>query len=339
MTKPPSLFQEVVDFDKKKRQLFLFERYYEGYSRFFQTELMSVHVQNIQDNQGNPEWMTSVYRKLSMDMFEYWQLRYTGGEPIEVLRKEFDQVLAVFEKKAEAERLFEHQEGWPAFELDQIDDYVQYVALLSISILLRREELIPRIHALIADSELDKEDALIEELLSRYLPDRPYLDEWFHEEPYRYLLDATAGDTPEEKLADLKTYLKKWYVGMKGVGWYNAHKEMTDEGGGGYFGYWAWEAGAIAYLHDIDDSTVESMYYPKDLVAFARSMPKSSLIESAELKQTDQLRCEAGLPCPKSGAWSSPAYTEGTRRFQQGEVMPHIEGNPWGATIWHFVGE
>jgi hypothetical protein len=204
-----------------------------------------------------------------------------------------------------------------------------------LAILLHQVDLLPRLQKLIAGSAFDKDDALIEELLTRYLPNRPYLDTFYHEEPYEPLLDATAGESRGEKLVDLNTYLKIWYPGMKSTGWHNAHKGMTDEGMGGYFGYWAWEAGAVAYLHDIDDSTINSIYYPKDLVAYARSIsPPPSDADSDQTVPT--LRCEAGQPCPRSGFWTSPTVANTRLQFRQGEVMPAIEGNSWGQTIWYF---
>ena len=33
---------------------------------------------------------------------------------------------------------------------------------------------------------------------------------------------------------------------------------------------WAWETGAIAFLHGLDDSTINSMYYPKDRIRKAK---------------------------------------------------------------------
>lgn len=339
MRQPPSLIKQPSDFEKKKRQPFLFEAYYLNFiDGFYRDTLPNLHQWNIQVSKGDSASMADSYRLLASDLFELWSLKFTAGEPPDKLREEFAQVVDFYEKKAQQERIVESDPVYPAFDLPYLDDYVRYVALLSIAVLLHREDLIPRIHALIAGSEFDKDEALVEELLTRYLPDRPYLDTFYHDEPYEPLLDATAGDTPDEKLADLKTYLKKWYGGMKGTGWYNAHKGMTDEGGG-YFGYWAWEAGAIAYLHNIDDSTIDSVYYPKDLVAFARSVPAPPSSTPQESQQAKRLRCEAGQPCPKSGSWSSPAHPQGNRHFQQGEVMPHIEGNSWGATIWYYAGE
>ena len=39
-----------------------------------------------------------------------------------------------------------------------------------------------------------------------------------------------------------------------------------------FVGYWCFEAAAVAYLKNIDDSTLHRfIYYPKDMIAYARS--------------------------------------------------------------------
>ncbi len=38
--------------------------------------------------------------------------------------------------------------------------------------------------------------------------------------------------------------------------------------------HWALEAGAVAFLYGIDDSKIDHMVYPKDLVEYARSQAK-----------------------------------------------------------------
>jgi Immunity protein 72 len=53
------------------------------------------------------------------------------------------------------------------------------------------------------------------------------------------------------------------------------------------------------------------------------------------VKPTEQLRCEAGQPCPREGLWFSPAIMNSERRFQQGEVMPSLGGD-YGLTIWQW---
>lgn len=339
MTDRPTLFHEESNFKSRRRQNLIFETYYNNHLAWFK----NIRTPNIEAsfsaNAGDKSGLAECHGGYGDILYELLSLRYTAGEPIDSLKNILALSVEQFEKQAELLRQESGDSRWPVFSLTHIDDYVRFIGLLSIAVVLRQENLIPRIHNLIAGSGFDREDALVEELLSHYLPSRPYLDEWYHDEPYRWLLDATAGDTKEEKLADLKKYLVKWYGGMKGTGWYDAHKGMTDEGMGGYDGYWAWEAGAIAFLHGIDDSTIDSMYYPKDLVAYARSFgPPPSEAEGIEAAQ-QRLRCEAGNACPKSGYWLSPAYQQGDKYFKQGEVMPHIEGNQWGATIWQFVRE
>ncbi|TXG99699.1 MAG: DUF1911 domain-containing protein [Rhodocyclaceae bacterium] len=339
MSDRPSLFREPSNFGARKRQKLLFETYYINFLSWLDNLATPKIIESFTVNAENDAGLAQCHSGYGDTLFDLFKLKYTAGEPIESLKPLLQESVSQYEAQAEIERKIENEPEWPAFSLTSLDQYVRFVGLLSVAILLREQNLIPRIYSLIAGSGFDRQDALIEELLSHYLPERPYLDEWYHDEPYRWLLDSTAGDTQEEKLADLKKYLVKWYGGMKGTGWYDAHKGMTDEGMGGYDGYWAWEAGAIAFLHGIDDSTIDSMYYPKDLVAYARSFgPPPSEAEGIEAAQ-QRLRCEAGNACPKSGYWVSPAYQQGDKYFKQGEVMPHIEGNQWGATIWQFVRE
>ncbi|UWE16386.1 PoNi-like cognate immunity protein [Herbaspirillum huttiense] len=334
MKKPPSLLPPSTDFDRRKRQPLLFESYYTSCSHFYANQLTQVHEENILNNQGNPSWMAEVYASYAFDAFNAWQLRYTGGEDIAVLRAEFERVVCLHELEATYLREAEADAFFPAFDLPDLDDYVRYVALLSIAILLQQPELVVRLHALIRDSEFDRSEALVEELLGRYLPDRPYLDAAYHDHPYDLLLNATAGDSPGEKLDDLMEYLREWYRAMAPVGWYDGHRGLTDEGTG-YHGYWSWEAGAIAYLHDIDDSAITSMYYPKDLVAYARSVAPPPP-EGTAAAMTGRLRCEAGHVCPHSGWWSTPALGHELRSFRQGALMPEIDSNSWGLTIWYF---
>lgn len=89
------------------------------------------------------------------------------------------------------------------------------------------------------------------------------------------------------------------------------------------------------YLHDIDDSAITSMYYPKDLVAYARSVAPPPP-EGTAAAMTGRLRCEAGHVCPHSGWWSTPALGHELRSFRQGALMPEIDSNSWGLTIWYF---
>lgn len=64
----------------------------------------------------------------------------------------------------------------------------------------------------------------------------------------------------------LKKYLEtQWYENHKDCGWYDTHKSSQNL----YYGYWSFEAGAIAKILQIpdDDLRIEA-YYPYDLVHF-----------------------------------------------------------------------
>lgn len=64
----------------------------------------------------------------------------------------------------------------------------------------------------------------------------------------------------------LKKYLEnQWYELHNECAWYNSH----DSKQGAYYGYWAYEAGAIAKILQLEDKELrEQQYYPYDLVHF-----------------------------------------------------------------------
>ncbi len=152
--------------------------------------------------------------------------------------------------------------------------------------------------------------------------------------PYENLFYALTEESAEKQLQELDLFLKHWYKDLEGVGWHDTHK--TDEDGnpgGGYYGYWSFEAGAAVLLLGIeDDSSLHKyLYYPKDMVAWARA--HASLGTSAGQQQS-MSSVPGGQPCPQSGWWHTPARTNSRRYFKAGEVMPVIEGSAYGETFW-----
>ena len=67
---------------------------------------------------------------------------------------------------------------------------------------------------------------------------------------------------------------KYWYVGHKNMGWYDIHKAKEKL----YYGYWSFEAGAIAKILNLDDSNLKDVqYYPYDLVHYKSNSMSSGL--------------------------------------------------------------
>lgn len=84
--------------------------------------------------------------------------------------------------------------------------------------------------------------------------------------PHDKLTDIVADK--ENCVDKLKEYLEKyWYVGHKDMVWYDIHKAKEKL----YYGYWSFEAGAIAKILNLDDSSLKDVpYYPYDLVHYKK---------------------------------------------------------------------
>jgi len=245
-------------------------------------------------------------------------------------------VVAAFEDYVEESSKEPDASYIPAMRLNElIDAYVDYLNLLSVAVLLHREDLIPRIYALIEGSAFDEGDAVIEELLKFFLPDRPALDYWIWDQPYRKLLDVIDEEDEAQHAKLMKKYVGGWYKSMKGkAAFWEAHKRIENSLSP-YHGYWAVCAGAITYLYGIDDTCYRNeIVYPKNLVDYARSIPRNPGIDS---KGELILRVIGGDRCVKEGVWFTPAQQNSARHFSFGEIMPVVESAEYGTTIWQWL--
>jgi hypothetical protein len=110
-------------------------------------------------------------------------------------------------------------------------------------------------------------DGMLERLLSYYVPNRDIsLTECTRDQPYVKTLkifNATADARP----AMMAEYLEDWYIASRCEPYYDSHARDTS-----FKGYWSWEAAAITFLLNIDDSSYRTAeFYPADLVDFARN--------------------------------------------------------------------
>jgi hypothetical protein len=276
-------------------------------------------------------------RARAFDSWVIFKLRYTAGESLTVLANSLDHIVVSYECYVEALEDLPDGQYHPPFILnDLIDTYVRYLNMVSVAILLRREDLVGRICALNEETDFDGVDAVLEELFKFFLPNRPDLDQWLWDKPYRKLLDAIDSDTPEEMRAEMKLYVKSWYSDMKGQAHFWGQHEKIKADFTPYDGYWAMCAAAFTYLYDIDDSAYRNeTVYPKDLVDYARSIPRN---ENAQQKTLKPFRVAGGETCPKSGLWFSPAKLGSEAHFSAGAIMPDFPDAQYGLTIWQWMG-
>ena len=250
---------------------------------------------------------------------------YTEGQNPEQITPRLDALVAAYEKERELS-IISYGSDEVCAGFGENDDYEQFLQTLSLCILLGRGELIPRLSA-IFDRDNKGLDAIYETLLSFYDDSRVKTDDLLFKRPFAGLLKVIRATTPKEASKLLDKYCKDWYPAFKKAPWYDSHLSIDGEDGS-YSGYWAFEAGAIAYLFNIDDSQIDHMVYPKDLVAYARSNTP---------KHNTPGPVHAGQPCTYTGYWFSPAQQNSIRHFTQGDIMPEFKDSPWGATIWYWA--
>lgn len=284
-----------MDFKERRRQPFLTEKQYSN--RLINLNALFEGLNNeLTHGDNDNEDIRGLRFHLANDGYNLFSLNYTAGEPIAPMRQQLEQIVIAYENYTKALRIHEQDEDWAPFYFTQIDEYERCMQLIGLCYLLHRRDLLPRIAAMqdrIYHDQVSETDTLYEDLLAFELSDRYDVDQWRYDDPYRPLIFSTYRDTPEESIADIKAYCDLWYPAMKSAPWHDQH-QFED---GAYFGYWAFEAGAMAYLLDLDDSSIDHMVYPKDLVAFARSFdPRND--PSLAPKPNHHTNVQGGKPCP-----------------------------------------
>lgn len=275
---------------------------------------------------------------LADDMLGLVHLLYSAGEPVHALREQFGTTIAVWSEYAALHDRFHRSPAAPyrAPHLDLGDrDYWKALRLASFALLLGNSELLPQIASL-WDYENEELDGLLERLIAPFVPNRAQPpDTCTRHLPYFKLLKVFTAD-PTKRPTLMAKYLDEWYTASRREPYFNSHTKGRDHS---FLGYWSFEAAAVAYVLDIDDTSFrEHEFYPKDLADFAKALQRPTEIGGVSTPiagPTDRLRCIAGQACPREGMWFTPARADSRRHFASGEVMPEIGGS-FGATIWQY---
>lgn len=282
-------------------------------------------------------WMISS-RRIAANAFERLSLRYTAGEAVAPLRQEIEDVVVAYERYGQHIWEFTGDRNAWVFDFNVVEEYCQLMQVVGLCLLLHRRDLLPRI-AVLQDGGNGSNggaDVIFEEFLIHVQgAEKRYQTEHACQiRPYENLFYALTEDNQKAQLKELELFLKHWYKDLAGTGWHDSHKSDDHGNQGGYYGYWSFEAGAAVLLLGIeDDSSLHKyLYYPKDMVAWARA---HAALSAPDEKAAAPLRALAGEPCPREGWWLTPAKLDSRRKFQQGETMPEVGGD-YGATIWQW---
>lgn len=251
----------------KKRQKFFSEKHYENFLREHDEVIEFFKTNKFKSDSVEEEasLRSAFFQTLALDRL---LASYTAGENIESLVPLLEDLIDKYEARQKTLAEYENSPKMSPLALDDWpDQYEEAVQVIGLCILLHRTDLLPRFVKLIDEAGYAGDDTLYEDLLKKVLPHRHDVDRWYHD-VYTPLIQAVYIDSKEEASKLLKKYCQQWYPAFKQAPWHDTHLQGED---GNYVGYWAIEAGAIAYLYGIDDSKVDHMVYPKDLVEYARN--------------------------------------------------------------------
>ena len=185
---------------------------------------------------------------------------YTAGEEISSLIPQLEHLVEKYEIRQAALALSEQSPEVSPLAIDDLPhEYEECVQIIGLCILLHRTDLLKRFVKLIDNAGYAGyagyagDDTLYEDLLHKILPSRTDVDQWYHD-VYSPLVQAIYTKTKEEATSFLKKHCSQWYPAFKQAPWHDTHLQGEE---GNYVGYWAFEAGAIAFLYGIDDSKID----------------------------------------------------------------------------------
>ena len=268
---------EQIPFHEKCRQHFLSEEKYHKEKNGYLSNLKFC------DNNWQKSILESkhLFRYKSSEVFDYLRICYTAGESISLLSPMLDRIVSTLEvstkfwhqNKAKLNEIGYYTSPMPWFYTEY---YLNTLHLIALCYLLQREDLLPRLlEVILANAEDGLEpDSTIEDFFYYRFKDRPDPDYVQMNDHAVLISDAIREKDKAEKLDILNAYLKDWYHEMVGMSdlEYQSHLDPEQNG---YCGYWAFEAAAIAYLDDLDDTELrKSPYYPTDMVDWAREQKR-----------------------------------------------------------------
>jgi hypothetical protein len=311
------------DFEAGRRQRFLSKRYYDWLLPQLteQIEYWAQHEAPSGSTETERKALAARYR--ASYAHRRFLLEFTGGKSLIALRDELPLLVDTLESYTTLNRDAIKDDSVPPLMFGEIGEYDKAMQLISLCLLLHRTELLPRLSNML-DPFYRAQDTLYEDLLSYGMDGRYDVDKWFHDRPYRLLINSFYRDSEEESIRDIAAYLEAWYAAMNDAPWHDSHLKANEQEGGAYVGYWAVEAAAATFLLELDDTPFrDHVAYPKDLVDFARDFDARQQSQPTSL-DTGPVTVRTGQICPETGIWKAQGHNVPGVLVRQGERMPDV---------------
>ncbi|MDM1493751.1 PoNe immunity protein domain-containing protein [Acinetobacter indicus] len=278
------------------------------------------------------------------DALNLISLQYSAGGDLNFLTELYPYILHWTEEYAETSHLYNLSPdagGRYVWHISLGTEDYWYIALrlICFGLLTGYADQMSRIMTIIdyteATPEGQEKDGLIERLVAPFVTDRgiPPNDARRHL-PYRKLIKVFDA-APEKRPAMMLQYLEDWYEASRREPYHDQHPQPDIRSGISYFGYWSWEAAAVTWLLDIDDTIYrEHQFYPKDLVDFSKA--QSEKVQTQD--SVEKIKIKGGDKCPKTGYWTTPAQPNERQYFDRGDILPMLSEQDWGEVYWYFDG-
>ncbi len=279
------------------------------------------------------------------DALNLISLQYSAGGDLNFLTELYPYILHWTEEYAETSHLYNLSPdagGRYVWHISLGTEDYWYIALrlICFGLLAGYADQMKRIMTIIdyteATPEGQEKDGLIERLVAPFVTDRgiPPNDARRHL-PYRKLIKVFDA-APEKRPAMMLQYLEDWYEASRREPYHDQHPQPDIRSGISYFGYWSWEAAAVTWLLDIDDTIYrEHQFYPKDLVDFSKA--QSEKVQTQD--SVEKIKIKGGDKCPKIGYWTTPSQPNERQYFDRGDILPMLSEQDWGEVYWYFDGE
>ena len=212
--------------------------------------------------------------------YEQFCLDYTVGKPISTLFSRLEIIIGY--TKNSISFVDRHNLANPndTMNISILTEYFESEILsnlLGLCVLFERQDWFEIIVKAV-DLDQENREKAIDSLIAMKIPNYPITEEKtpkvlsFRNPLYK----AIHAETPKDTLKFLDEYLRRWYDGLRKAGNVYIDIHLLQQGDSRdcctFHGYWCFEAAAVAYLKNIDDSTLHHfMYYPKNMVEYARS--------------------------------------------------------------------
>ncbi len=253
------------------RQDFIFDENY--FTKWISYKLRRIpeSVARTEQPPADPKYRAQYIFTIFITRYELLIEKYSRGDDLHELRAMLPDIVDGWEwARREELKVFDapqmrRRHGFAV----NLDAYSLALWLVSIAICLQADDaLLARLVALIGNAG---EDRLYERLIAHRVPGRPVATTLCWPKPYQMLYDAIDERDPADRVRLMRRFLAAWYPGMKPTYWHDNHKGVD---GGGYFGYWCFEAAGVARVFGFDDAGWrDNPYYPKDLAAYSGALP------------------------------------------------------------------